>query len=248
MRRARAFCCTAVLGLVLLGSAGSASALGIHGDSISTGPPAPDPIDGTGGWDGGQPGGADPTTTLSWEIAVLDTHVNYKYSFTHPEHDASHLILEVSDDFLLSDVLQIYGGLTLADLELDTYWGSGNDNQGMPGAVYALKFDAFSSYTDNGDGTITETIEFDSTKLPTWGDFYVRGGRDFGDPGGDRERDAAWNVGFLSEETTHYNDINDGFHIAVPDSIVRTTHAPEPSTALLLGAGLAGLAWRRHRA
>jgi hypothetical protein len=231
--------------LTLLASGGSASALNIYNDSISTDPPAPDQIDGTGWWDGGEPGGTYQASTLSWEITNLGTHVHYSYTFTHPEHDASYLILEVSDDFLIGDILGVSGGLTLGDVEVNSYSDDGNINQGMPGTVYGVKFDAFSSYTDNGDGTVTETIEFDSTRLPTWGDFYVRCGIHPDLPEGHGVWDAAWNVGFTSGEVTHVNDLNDGFHLAVPNSVV-----PEPSTALLFATGLIGLAinGRRRRA
>jgi hypothetical protein len=225
--------------VALLAFAGSASALNIYNDSVSTDPPAPDQIDGTGWWDGGEPGGTYQASTLSWEITNYGTHVNYKYTFTHPEHDASYLILEVSDSFLIGDILGVSGGLTLGDVEVNSYSDTGSINQGMPGTVYGVKFDAFSSYTDNGDGTITETIEFDSTRLPTWGDFYVRCGIHPDLPEGHGVWDAAWNVGFTSGES---NDSNDGFHIAVPNSVV-----PEPSTALLFASGLIGIAVGRRR-
>ncbi len=170
--------------------------------------------------------------------------VHYLYTFTHSEHDASNLILEVSDNFTIADITQISGDLTWADVEVGTYFDTGNSNQGMPGTVYGIKFDASSSYTDNGDGTITETYEFESKRLPTWGDFYARCGIHPDLPEGHGTWDAAWNTGFLSGEITHANDLNDGFHIAVPDTVV-----PEPSTGLLLAAGLIGLAGvRRNRA
>jgi len=55
--------------------------------------------------------------------------------------------------------------------------------------------------------------------------------------------DAAWNTGFLNGEITRANDLNDGFHLAVPDTVV-----PEPNTFLLLGIGVLGLSRLRRRA
>lgn len=233
-----------VMGVAALALAygSSAAALSLYNDSVSTDPPAPDQIDGTGWWDGGEPGGTYQASTLTWEITDQGSYYHYKYTFTHPEHDASYLILEVSENFGAEDVVQVYGGIGAA-WEVGTYYDNGSNYQSMPGTIYGVKFDAFTSYTDNGDGTITETIEFDSVRIPTWGDFYVRCGIHPTSPGGHGEYDAAWNVGFLSGEVSGINDLNDGFHVAVPDSLI-----PEPGTGALLAMGLAGLGALRRAA
>ncbi len=211
----------------------ASAALNLYSDSVSTDPPSPDQIDGTGWWDGGDPEGTYEATVLSWVITNNVTSVHYKYTFTHPEHDMSYFIVEVSDNFTLSDITS---GLTH---EINTYSDTGSNNQGMPGSVFGIKFDSFTSYTDNGDGTITETIEFDCTRLPTWGDFYARCGIHPDDEGGHGAWDAAWNVGFVSSDS---NDGNDSFHIAVPDSVV-----PEPSSMAIIGIGLMALLRRRKQ-
>jgi len=234
----------ALLVALLFGFATSSAALSLYSDFVSTDPPAPDQIDGTGWWDGGDPGPPPvyEASVLSWDITIFETYAHYEYTWTHPEHDASYFILEVSENFELDDIVQVYGNLTFPDVEVGTYFDDDDNYQGMPGTVYGVKFDGFSSYTDNLDGTVTETIIFDSTRLPTWGDFYVRCGIHPDSEGGHGVWDAAWNTGFLNGETTRVNDLNDDFHVAVPDTVI-----PEPNSMLLLGFGLAGLAAARRR-
>ena len=74
----------------------TAYALNLYADSIST----DSQITGTGWW-GGTP--YDPTS-VTWEITDMGGYYHYKYTFDHPEHDASHFIIEVSDSFTSSDI------------------------------------------------------------------------------------------------------------------------------------------------
>jgi hypothetical protein len=179
-----------------------AFALDLYTDSIST----DNQINGTGWW-GGTPYGS---TSVNWQITNFGAYIHYKYTFTHTEHDASHFIIEVPVDFTDTDLT------TDLVYMINTYPDISQSYQGMPGSVYGIKFESFTSYTDHGDGTYTETIEFDSTRLPGWGDFYARAGVHPSSPEGHGAWDAAWNAGFLVSENTPNYDLNDGMHIAVP--------------------------------
>src|SRR4030067_3387374 len=95
----------------------------------------------------------------------------------------------------------------------------------MPGDMYGVKFSL-------GSGTLSAHIEFDSTRMPEWGDFYARCGvlvqheLPKTDPNW-KEWNSAWNNGFASGETAgadndpvvlassgSYSD-----HLFMPDSV-----------------------------
>jgi len=180
--------------------------------------------DGTGGIQGVSTWIDPGDTTFAWEVTVYDTHVHYKYTLTVPEHDVSHLIIETSTNFGSEDIDNETGNFNGTEIKTHI---PGKGNPDMPDDVYGVKF-------DDTSGT-TLVIEFDSTRLPVWGDFYAKDG---GNP-----INQAWNDGFLDDDPTDPPaDDSIANHVLVPNG-----HTPEPAAMALLVLGGTGVLMRRRR-
>ena len=169
-----------------------------------------------------------PFTSFLYEVTRPSDEslpFHYKYTFT-PQPDApswSHFILQVSDDdpdglpaFDLDNPMDFIG-TGVFESEDPTLYGSSPSNPGIPGTIFGIKYDI----TASGSGN---TVEFDSYRLPMWGDFYTKGGPD----------PFAYNSGF---------GILDGANIPVPNS----HYVPVPGAFLLgmIGLGAAGVKMRK---
>lgn len=194
------------------------------------------------------------STVLSYTVTTPpdsgNGYFHYRYEYTIPTKAVSHFILELSTNVTCDsgDILNLsYTGMPVEPVangdggdECGIGWytpeDSGNSNPGLPGNIYGLKI-------NTTNDPVTFVIEFDSTRQPTWGDFYakdgVSGGQDV----------YAYNLGFTTADPPvdpndpgyiPPSDISYMNKILVPDTI------PEPATALLVVlGGLATLMRRR---
>ncbi len=216
---------------------------------------------------GGLHGGGDWATELDgFQVTATVSHNgdgswHYKYVFSDEMGEpvipaTSHFIIGLSQNISTSDLWNFSGDLTIEDGENPEYpktFMGGSGDPGWPdgGSLYGIKIEL------SGEQAY---VEFDSSRMPQWTDFYGKGGNE----------SYVYNTDF-GETVANPNDYtnqavaasgNPLFKILGPDTLSGPpgpeppgpgpSIIPEPATAVLAGLGLLSLlGWRslarRHR-
>jgi hypothetical protein len=182
-------------------------------------------------------------STLEWTVAQLpDSWFRYTYTLTVPGSQAvgggspavSHFLLEVSESFDRTNYRNLtYGGYAPGEIEFVTGNFNNAGNPGMPDDVGWDWNQGFKINAPQAFNGLILVVQFESDRVPVWGDFYAKGGSD------------AWlynaGLGVADPQAAPADGPLNG-HLLVPDTVV-----PVPGAALLgvLGLGAAGLRLRR---
>jgi len=173
-------------------------------------------------------------TSITWNVNQnTDNSWNYSYDFSHPVSATSHFIIEVSDSFTRNDIFGEWGDFSCIEIG-DHAVQSGNPN--MPETIYGIKFDE--SNLENSH------FEFNSFRVPVWGDFFAKGGN-----AGGHGVNTAWNAGFTLNDFDPIAPPADHpymNHLLVPDT-QSAPQIPEPTTLALLGLCACGYLVIRRR-
>jgi hypothetical protein len=201
------------------------------------------------GWMAGDNGGF----TISWEITTVGNNFLYQYTFTNFDETSpttpgiSHLLLEVSDNFMPADIWgATINGISVTAVGPTTFVGTNipattpgdnNGNPNLPANLFGIKLEL--PAMDPSPDPIT--FSFTSTRAPMWGDFYVKDGKQ------DGVIATAWNTAIGTDPGV--NTIDFTGWIAVPNTVTGVG-VPVPPTVWLMGSGLIGvglLGWRRKK-
>ncbi len=173
---------------------------------------------GSGSYSGG--------VTLGWNINVADGLAHYTYTVTTPQ-GLNQWMLEVNQGF--DPVTDFLSASSKIHKDSPTLWTAGtNPYGGLPANLYGIRWN---SVPGNAN---TLVFDFWSTSLPMWGSFYAWRGNGY-----------VYNNGLTDPKSESFKDfivVPGSSTVLHPDPVI-----PEPTTLVLLGAGLAGLGLAKRR-
>ncbi|MBS1830393.1 MAG: PEP-CTERM sorting domain-containing protein [Acidobacteria bacterium] len=180
--------------------------------------------------------------TIQWTITPISGGYHYSYLLTGTTGagmGVSHLALDTSDNCTTSN--GCVTNVTVNNVSVDSttlVYGnntSANGNPSFPGSFFGVRFPGQIN-PNTGSNQLPLLIEFDSNRVPVYGDFYLK----LGQGGASGNGGSGWNTGANNHASTNIIDF-----IVRPDTL--TVDSPEPGTLAMIGAALmcAGLTRRR---
>ena len=175
--------------------------------------------------------------SINWTITQISGGYHYAYSITGvsgPQLGVSHFALNTSTNCTNSNgcvTNAVVNGSAVASTSL--VFGpntSSNGNVNFPGSFFGVRFEGLGQQ-------LPFTVEFDSVRVPVYGDFYLKLGQGGGTlPNGG----SGWNTGASNHASTNIIDF-----IARPDTDVASL--PEPGTLAMIGFSLVAIGLCRRR-
>ena len=172
--------------------------------------------------------GSGSAVTWTVDTGYAPGQVSYSYTLTVASGQGggiSHVNLETSQNFTVDDLLTT--NWPAGDLEIG-YLKVNPGSASMPSGINGIKFD------DSPD-VRSLTINFTSTRMPVWGDFYAKGGLS----------NELWNVGFgtaaqEADTTSTYYDASDpaATPYEAPHSGSYSNHLLVPDTTSVVSSQL----------
>lgn len=148
----------------------------------------------------------------------------YRYTWTAPHKDLSHLSLEVGSE-VTSDDLD-----WSSPFAIDEYEGPESLQEKTGDTLYGSRWNL-------GEDTLDFSLVVESPFAPVWGDLFAKDGR-----GSDGNLVFARNSGFGMDSLAPVADGNNGGWTLVPGTQpVPPSAVPVPASLWLLGSGLVGL-------
>ncbi len=205
-------------------------------------------------------------TSLAYSVSrgATDEYWHYTYTFTAAQHGLSNIIFEVSegsDPFTHENLFNASDAVESDGIKL---YGPSPSTPGLTSTFYGAKFEI--NYEPGGTPRVY-VIQFDSDRMPMWGDFYAKNGQTQVYNAGMAELNPGVDPGLMEKLTWGMDAGHDltvvdmaslytigslqRRHLLVPDTLVfPPPPIPEPLTvtALLLSAAGLGRYLRRRSA